>query len=74
MACLYAIGLAVALLIRAGEPWPTSAQGWMALLAVPLLAGRLIGNGEGGGEKIIDCGTHDGALAALAFLAFLLLS
>ena len=35
VACLYGFGLAVALLIRAGEPLPASTQGWLALLATP---------------------------------------
>ena len=39
VACLYGFGLAIALLIRAGEPWPASAQGWVALLAIPLVWG-----------------------------------
>ena len=39
VACLYGFGLAMALLIRAGEPWPASAQGWVALLAIPLVWG-----------------------------------
>lgn len=39
VACLYGLGLAVALLIRAGEPLPASAQGWVAPLAIPLVWG-----------------------------------
>jgi hypothetical protein len=39
VACLYGFGLAIALLIRAGEPWPASAQGWVSLLAIPLVWG-----------------------------------
>ena len=35
VACLYGLGLAVALLIRAGESQPASTQGWLALLAIP---------------------------------------
>ena len=39
VACLYGFGLAVALLIRAGEPLPASTQGWLALLAIPFVWG-----------------------------------